>query len=95
LLARHELRIAAKQDVGAAARHVGRDRHRSLATRLGDELTIFGAKRPSASKTTYAAETEVYDQHGDLVATGTGTFRYLKGERTDGSLTFLDRQAAD
>jgi uncharacterized protein (TIGR00369 family) len=65
------------------------------ATRLGDELTIFGAKRPSASKTTYAAETEVYDQHGDLVATGTGTLRYLKGERTDGSLTFLDRQAAD
>lgn len=63
------------------------------ATRLGDELTIFGAKRPAASKTTYAAETEIYDQNGDLVATGAGTFRYLKGERTDGSLTFLDKAA--
>ena len=38
---------------------------------------------------------EIYDQHGELVATGAGTFRYLKGKRTDGSLTFLDREAAD
>jgi hypothetical protein len=36
-----------------------------------------------------------YDQAGDLVATGAGTFRYLKGERSDGKLTFLDKEAAD
>lgn len=65
------------------------------AAREGDELKILGAWRPSTSKSTFACETEIYDQHGDLVATGTGTFRYLKGERTDGSLMFLDQQAAD
>jgi len=41
------------------------------------------------------AETEIYDQKGDLVATGAGTFRYLKGERSDGTLIFLDQKAAD
>jgi hypothetical protein len=40
-------------------------------------------------------ETEIYDHNGDLVATGAGTFRYLKGERSDGVLTFLDQKAAD
>jgi hypothetical protein len=29
------------------------------------------------------------------VATGAGTFRYLKGERSDGTLAFLDQKAAD
>ena len=38
LLARHELRVAAEQDVRAAAGHVGRDGHRALASRLRDEL---------------------------------------------------------
>jgi hypothetical protein len=28
-------------------------------------------------------------------ARGSGTFRYLKGERSDGTLTFLDQKAAD
>ncbi|MBV8394284.1 MAG: PaaI family thioesterase [Alphaproteobacteria bacterium] len=65
------------------------------AGRDGDTLTIFGAWRPSTSQSTFAAETEIYDQHGDLVATGAGTFRYLKGERSDGMLTFLDKEAAD
>jgi uncharacterized protein (TIGR00369 family) len=65
------------------------------AAREGDVLRILGAWRPSTSKSTFACETEIYDQHGELVATGAGTFRYLKGERTDGSLTFLDREAAD
>ncbi|MCF8531975.1 MAG: PaaI family thioesterase [Reyranella sp.] len=65
------------------------------ATRNGDVLTILGAWRPSTSQSTFAAETEIYDQHGDLVATGAGTFRYLRGERTDGMLVFLDRKAAD
>ena len=32
---------------------------------------------------------------GDLIATGAGTFRYLKGERSDGVLDFADRKAAD
>ena len=32
----------------------------------------------------FVAETEIYDQKGDLIATGAGTFRYLKGERSDG-----------
>jgi uncharacterized protein (TIGR00369 family) len=63
------------------------------AAREGDVLTILGARRPSASQSTFAAETEIYDQHGDLIATGAGTFRYLKGERSDGMLTFLDRAA--
>jgi len=58
-------------------------------------LTILAAWRPSTSQSTFAAETEIYDQHGDLIATGAGTFRYLKGERSDGVLHFLDEQAAD
>jgi uncharacterized protein (TIGR00369 family) len=65
------------------------------AARDGDRLTVFGAWRPSSSQSTFAAETEIYDQNGDLVATGAGTFRYLKGERSDGTLTFLDQKAAD
>ncbi|MFO1163469.1 MAG: PaaI family thioesterase [Reyranellaceae bacterium] len=65
------------------------------AARDGDVLTIFGAWRPSTSQSTFAAETEIYDQKGDLIATGTGTFRYLKGERSDGTLNFIDQKAAD
>ena len=38
LLARHELGVAAEQDVGAAAGHVGGDRDGRLAARLGDDL---------------------------------------------------------
>ena len=38
LLARHELGVAAEQDVGAAAGHVGRDRDRGLAAGLRDDL---------------------------------------------------------
>src|SRR5262245_4068983 len=38
LLARHEFRVAAEQDVGAAARHVGGDRHSAFPSCLGDEL---------------------------------------------------------
>ena len=38
LLARHELGVPAEQDVGAAARHVGGDRHGALAAGLGDDL---------------------------------------------------------
>ena len=38
LLARHELGVAAEQDVGAAAGHVGGDRHRALASGLRDDL---------------------------------------------------------
>jgi uncharacterized protein (TIGR00369 family) len=65
------------------------------SAREGDTLAILGAWRPSTSQSTFAAETEIYDQRGDLIATGAGTFRYLKGERSDGVLTFLDRQAAE
>src|SRR6185295_13528542 len=65
------------------------------AAREGDELTILGAWRPSTSQSTFACETEIYDQTGDLIATGAGTFRYLKGERKDGTLAFLDQKAAD
>ena len=38
LLARHELGVAAEQDVGAAAGHVRGDRDRALAARLRDDL---------------------------------------------------------
>ena len=65
------------------------------AAREGDELRILGAWRPSTSQSTFACETEIYDQIGDLIATGAGTFRYLKGERKDGTLAFLDQKAAD
>ena len=65
------------------------------AAHEGDILTILGAWRPSTSQSTFAAETEIYDQTGALLATGAGTFRYLKGERADGTLTFLDRKAAE
>ena len=62
------------------------------AAREGDVLTIFGAWRPSTSQSTFAAETEIYDKAGGLIATGAGTFRYLKGERSDGMLTFSTRK---
>jgi uncharacterized protein (TIGR00369 family) len=65
------------------------------AARNGDVLTILGAWRPSTSQSTFAAETEIYDQKHDLIATGTGTFRYLKGERSDGTLSFIEQKAAD
>ena len=65
------------------------------AGREGDTLTILGALRPSASQSTFAAETEIYNQANELLATGAGTFRYLKGERSDGTLTFLDSKAAE
>ena len=58
------------------------------AAREGDELTALGAWRRSASRSTFACETEIYDQDKELIATGAGTFRYLKGERSDGKLTF-------
>ena len=65
------------------------------AGREGDTLAILGAWRPSTSQSTFAAETEIYNQANELLATGAGTFRYLKGERGDGVLEFLDRKAAD
>src|SRR2546427_9050123 len=37
---RHELGIAAEDDVGAAARHVGRDRDGLEAAGLGDDLRL-------------------------------------------------------
>jgi len=49
----------------------------------------------STSQSTFAAETEIYDPNGDLVAIGADTFRSRKGERSDGVLTFLDLKAAD
>ena len=42
LLSRHEFGVAAEQDVGPAARHVGGDRDRALAARLRDELRFLG-----------------------------------------------------
>lgn len=65
------------------------------AGREGDVLAILGALRPSTSQSTFAAETEVYNQANELLATGAGTFRYLKGERSDGTLSFLDQKPAD
>jgi uncharacterized protein (TIGR00369 family) len=65
------------------------------AGRAGDTLVILGAWRPSSSQSTFAAETEIYNQAGELLATGAGTFRYLKGERADGTLTLLDKEAAE
>ena len=41
LLARHELRVAAEQDVGAAAGHVRRDGHGGAASRLRDDLRLL------------------------------------------------------
>src|SRR5665647_1322828 len=40
LLDGHELRVAAEHDVGATAGHVGRDRHGTLAARLGDDRCL-------------------------------------------------------
>jgi uncharacterized protein (TIGR00369 family) len=58
------------------------------AAREDDELRILGAWRPSTSQSTFACETEIYDQASDIIATGAGTFRYLKGERKDGMIQF-------
>ena len=41
LLPRHELGVAAEQDVGAAAGHVGGDRHRRLAAGLRDDFRFL------------------------------------------------------
>ena len=41
LLPRHELGVAAEQNVGAAASHVGGDRHRGLAAGLRDDLRFL------------------------------------------------------
>lgn len=41
----------------------------------------------------FAAETEIYDRNGGLIADG--IFRYLKGGRSDSTLAFLDQKAAD
>ena len=60
------------------------------AARENDDLRILGAWRPSTSQSTFACETEIYDQSDALLATGAGTFRYLKGERTDGTIEFAD-----
>ena len=47
-LARHKIRVATEQDVRTAAGHVGGDRDRALAARLGDDfgfaLVIFGVQ---------------------------------------------------
>ena len=42
LLPRHEFRVAAEQDVGAAAGHVRGDGDGALAARLGDDLGFLG-----------------------------------------------------
>ncbi len=41
LVQRHGLRIAAEHNIGAAARHVGRDRHRAGFTGLRDDIRLF------------------------------------------------------
>ncbi len=47
-LARHEIRIAAQQDVSAATRHVGGDSDRAFASGLSDDfrfaLMVFGVQ---------------------------------------------------
>jgi hypothetical protein len=58
-------------------------------------MSGIGPYAPSRSRSTLAAETEIYDQKGVLMATGTGPFRYLKSERSEGPLAFLDQKAAD
>jgi hypothetical protein len=40
-LTRHEVGISAKKNVGSAAGHVGRDRHHTQASSLGDYLGLF------------------------------------------------------
>ena len=42
LLPRHELGVAAEQNIGAAARHVRGDRDRAFPAGLGDELGFLG-----------------------------------------------------
>ena len=84
----------------ADARPVAAHAFRGFNGLIGHEVVAWrpgfvGAWRPSSSQSTFAAETEIYDHKGDLLATGAGTFRYLKGERSDGTLTFLDQKAAD
>ena len=76
----------------ADARPVAAHAFRGFDGLIGREVVAW---RPSTSQSTFAAETEIYDHKGDLLATGAGTFRYLKGERSDGTLTFLDQKAAD
>ena len=91
---------AARRRVGACL-HLQRHRdrtpalcdarlHHAILKAAGerDELTTLGAWRRSASQSTFACETEIYDQHKELLATGAGTFLHLKGERIDGMLTF-------
>ena len=51
------------------------------AARQG-RLTIRAAKR-GGGRNIFVCEAEILDEAGDTVATGSGTFRYRSGERTD------------
>ncbi|MBL8674311.1 MAG: PaaI family thioesterase [Rhodospirillales bacterium] len=64
------------------------------SARDGDTLTILGLRREGGGRSTFTTEAEIRDQHGDLVACGTGTFRQTSRERDDGSLRRL-KQAAE
>ena len=84
LLPRHELGVAAEQNVGAAAGHVGGDGHRALAAGLGDELGFLGVV--------------LGVQHDVLVDAAAGRRAALQSapvEHRRDALGLLDRDGAD
>ena len=84
LLPRHELGVAAEQDVGAAAGHVGRDRDRALPAGLRDELGLL--------------RVVLGVQHDVLVGAAAGRRASLEAapvEHRRQPLRLLDRHGAD
>ena len=68
------------------------------ATAAARELVGLGANLQlgTISSSIALAMGPLLQQEGGIaIATGAGTFRYLKGERSDGVLMFLDQKAAD
>ena len=76
LLARHELGVAAEQDVGAAAGHVGGDRHRALAAGLRDDFGFLRVVLRVQHDVLDAARLSSFDSRSDFsidtVPTSTG-----------------------
>jgi acyl-coenzyme A thioesterase PaaI-like protein len=65
------------------------------AARDGDVLTIFGAWRPSSSQSTFAAETEIYDQTRRPCRHRRRHLPLPQGRAQRRHAHFLDQKAAD
>ena len=97
ILTSHELRVAAKQDIGTAAGHVGGDGDHAEPSRLRDDFGFFLVELRVQHDVTHALATEdVGKQLGLLDRSGADQYRLLGGvEALDlighGEVLFLGR----